>query len=147
MTQFKFRICVLLLAFSLALTVGSVIILRGTNGQEDPQNSESQSDVNQQSSEPIPSTQLPIQTTEPSTEETTEEQPSENAEATAVNKQMQIKEAVRIRAERSADSERLANAYAKELVKVIENYSDGWSKVEYNGVTGYCKTEYLEDAQ
>lgn len=82
-----------------------------------------------------------------STEETTEEQPSENAEATAVNKQMQFKEAVRIRAERSADSERLANAYAKELVKVIENYSDGWSKVEYNGVTGYCKTEYLEDAQ
>ena len=60
---------------------------------------------------------------------------------------MQFKEAVRIRAERSADSERLANAYAKELVKVIENYSDGWSKIEYNGVTGYCKTEFLEDAE
>ena len=66
---------------------------------------------------------------------------------TEVNKQMQFKEAVRIRAEHSADSERLANAYAKELVMVIENYSDGWSKVEYNGTTGYCKTEFLEEAQ
>ena len=81
------------------------------------------------------------------TTETEETQPSTDAEVTAVNKQMQFKEAVRIRAERSAESERIANGYAKELVKVIENYSDGWSKVEYNGKTGYCKTEFLEDAE
>ena len=80
-------------------------------------------------------------------EETTQEEQATTAEATAVNKRMQFKEAVRIRAERSADSERLASAYKSELVMVIENYSDGWSKVEYNGTTGYCKTEYLVDAQ
>ena len=79
--------------------------------------------------------------------ENTQEEQTTAAEATAVNKQMQFKEAVRIRADRSADSEKLANAYAKELVKVLENYSDGWSKVEYNGTTGYCRTEYLEEAQ
>lgn len=79
--------------------------------------------------------------------ETQTEEPAENAEATAVNKQMQFKEAVRIRAERSAESEKLANAYQLELVMVIENYSDGWSKVNYNGIVGYCKTEFLEEAQ
>lgn len=82
--------------------------------------------------------------TQPQEETTTE---NTTAEVTAVNKQMQFKEAVRIRAERSADSEKLANAYQLELVMVIENYSDGWSKVQYNGVTGYCKTEFLEEAQ
>ena len=87
----------------------------------------------------------PAQQTEPSTEQT--EAPAENAEVTPVNKQMQFKEAVRIRAERSAESERLASAYEKELVMVIENYSDGWSKVNYNDTVGYCKTEFLEEAQ
>lgn len=82
--------------------------------------------------------------TETQTEETTQ---NTTAEVTSVNRQMQFKEAVRIRAERSADSEKLANAYTKELVMVIENYSDGWSKVNYNDIVGYCKTEFLEEAQ
>ena len=82
MTQFKFRICVLLLAFSLALTIGSVIILRGPDRQEDPQNNDSQSDVNPQSSATVPYTQPPIQTTEPSTEATTEATTEPTTEAT-----------------------------------------------------------------
>ena len=83
---------------------------------------------------------------QPTEEPQTEEQPANNdASVTAVNKQMQFKESVRIRAERSTDSERLATGYTRELVNVIENYSDGWSKVNYNGVVGYCKTEFLED--
>ena len=74
---------------------------------------------------------------------------AENTEAAVieVNKRMQIKEAIRIRADRSADSERLANAYTNEFVDVIENYSDGWSKVDYNGTVGYCKTEFLKDPE
>lgn len=80
-------------------------------------------------------------------EETEQEETDSEESTTAVNKQMQFKEAVRIRAERSADSERLANGYKSELVMVIENYSDGWSKIEYNGITGYCKTEFLEEAK
>ena len=33
------------------------------------------------------------------------------------------------------------------LVKVIESYSNGWSKIDYNGLKGYCMTEYLEEAR
>lgn len=76
-----------------------------------------------------------------------EETSTEDATATAVNKQMQFKETVRIRADRSTESERLANGYTSELVTVLENYSDGWSKIDYNGTIGYCKTEFLEEAR
>ena len=76
-----------------------------------------------------------------------EETAQEESTATEVNKRMQFKETVRIRAERSTDSERIGTGYTSELVKVLENYSDGWSKIEYNGVTGYCKTEFLEEAR
>lgn len=89
---------------------------------------------------------VPTQEAETPEEPKQEEESSEES-VTAVNKQMQFKEAVRIRAERSTDSERLANGYKSELVKVIESYSDGWSKIEYNGITGYCKTEFLEEAK
>ena len=103
------------------------------------------------STEGVPMLPVETQTEEPAEEQPTEEpqteeQPANNdASVTAVNKQMQFKESVRIRAERSTDSERLATGYTRELVTVIENYSDGWSKVNYNGVVGYCKTEFLED--
>lgn len=67
------------------------------------------------------------------------------AEATAINKKMRLKSTVRIREERSADSDRIANGYQGEYVQAIESYSDGWCKVEYNGKTGYCQTQYLEE--
>lgn len=76
-----------------------------------------------------------------------EESAAENTEVTAVNKKMQFKDTVTVRADRSADSERLTTGYAMEFPTVIESYSDGWSKIEYNGVTGYCKTEFLQDPQ
>lgn len=70
---------------------------------------------------------------------------TEASDATALNKKMQLTDAVRIRADRSTDSEILKNAYKSEIVTAIESYSDGWSKVDYNGTVGYCKTEFLED--
>ena len=84
--------------------------------------------------------------TEASETTETEETTSENADVTAVNKTMKFKDTVRIRKERSTESDRLANGYVNDDVKVIENYSDGWSKIEYNGVSGYCKTEFLKEA-
>lgn len=84
---------------------------------------------------------------EPAEEDIQEEDTQEEASSTEVNKQMQFKETVRIRADRSTESERIANGYTSELVKVLENYSDGWSKIEYNGKVGYCKTEFLEEAR
>lgn len=82
-----------------------------------------------------------------STAQTSGEAGEEEASGETVNKQMQFKETVRIRADRSTDSERVATGYAKELVTVLESYSDGWSKIEYNGTTGYCMTEFLQEPQ
>ena len=94
---------------------------------------------------------VPMLSVEESQEEETETPAEETAQeestATEVNKRMQFKETVRIRADRSTDSERIGTGYTSELVKVLENYSDGWSKIEYNGAVGYCKTEFLEEAR
>ncbi len=91
--------------------------------------------------------------TEESEEDSTEEAAqgeetttTNESTATAVNKKMKLTDAVRIRKERSTDSDVLKTAYKNEIVKVLENYSDGWSKVDYNGTEGYCKTEYLAEA-
>ncbi len=88
------------------------------------------------------------ETTEAAEETTEEEEEEETEEATSeeVNKKMKLTDAVRIRKERSTDSDILKLAYKNEIVKVIENYSDGWSKVDYNGTVGYCKTNFLTDA-
>jgi len=86
----------------------------------------------------------PAEAEEPA-EETTST--NTNGEVTSVNKEMQFKETVRIRKERSTESERIGTGYENNLVKVIESYSDGWSKIDYNGTKGYCKTEYLEEAR
>ena len=92
-------------------------------------------------------TEEPAQNEESTQTEEPAEQENTEAAVTEVNKRMQIKEAIRIRADRSADSERLANAYTNEFVDVIEKYRDVWSKVDYNGTVGYCKTEFLKDPE
>ena len=83
------------------------------------------------------------------TEETEEaedaEETQEESSASQVNKKMQVTDTIRIRKERSTDSDVLKLIYKQSIVKVVENYSDGWSKIEYEGITGYCKTEYLAD--
>ena len=42
------------------------------------------------------------------------------------------------------NADRLGVAYAGENVKVVESYAEGWSKVEWNGQTGYVKTDLLK---
>ena len=65
-------------------------------------------------------------------------------EGTSRNRQTRVLESVNLRAEASSDSERLALLYPGETVTEVESYDNGWSKVEYNGQTGYLMTEYLE---
>ena len=79
--------------------------------------------------------------------EETQEPAAENAEATSVNKEMQFKDTVRIRKQPTTDSERIGTGYENNLVKVLESYNDGWSKIDYNGLVGYCMTQYLEEAR
>ena len=79
-------------------------------------------------------------------EEGEEEEPAqaEDPEVTPQNRQTHVTDTVNVRAERSTESARLALAYAGDTITQIESYGDGWSKVEYNGQTGYVMTEYIE---
>lgn len=56
---------------------------------------------------------------------------------------MEVNDSVRLRKEQSTDSDVLAMIYSGSTVNVIEQYSNGWAKVEYNGSTGYIKSEFL----
>lgn len=89
----------------------------------------------------------PEETAEAPEEETpaeAEETPAETGEATAQNRETRFTESVRLRAEPSTEAENLGTAYPGEHVIQIESYSDGWSKINYNGKECYCKTEFLE---
>jgi uncharacterized protein YgiM (DUF1202 family) len=35
-------------------------------------------------------------------------------------------------------------AYQGDVVKVIQSYAEGWTKVEWNGQTGYIKTDLIK---
>lgn len=64
--------------------------------------------------------------------------------ATAKTGKMKVNDSVRLRKSQSTDSDILATLYAGTIVNVKEQYANGWSKVEYNGTTGYIKSEFLE---
>lgn len=85
---------------------------------------------------------------EPSEEEEPEAdegEPQEEPEAgTAQNRETRTNDTVNIRKEPSTEAERLAVAYKGDAITQIESYDDGWSKVEFKGVSGYVKTEFLE---
>ena len=56
-----------------------------------------------------------------------------------------VKETTRVRASASTESDILAVAYQKNPIEVVNVQADGWSKVKYEGKTGYVKTEYLTE--
>ena len=72
MTRLKYKICVFLLAFSLLLTIGTVVVLRNPGDQDQPvSTSGSVSEPTQSSSEDLPVTEI-TETTHETTETTTE---------------------------------------------------------------------------
>lgn len=77
-------------------------------------------------------------------EEPAEAETEQPQEAGVVNRETRVTESVNVRKEASTESERLALAYQGDKITQIESYDDGWSKVEYKGMTGYVKTEFLE---
>lgn len=81
-------------------------------------------------------------TEEETTEETTEEETTVNT-STKTGK-MQVTETVRLRKSESTDSEVLTTIYKGSTVNVIEQYANGWAKVEYDSKTGYIKAEFLD---
>lgn len=51
---------------------------------------------------------------------------------------------INIREKASTSSDKLGVCYAGDKLEVINKQSDGWTKVKYNGKTGYVKSEFLE---
>ncbi len=76
--------------------------------------------------------------------EETADEAVDTGEATAENRTTRVTDTVNVRSEASTDSSRVAVAYQGESVTVVESYENGWSKIEYNGQTGYVMSEYLE---
>lgn len=84
---------------------------------------------------------------EPQENEEESEAPEEEAstgEAVAQNRETHVKDTVNVRSEPSTESARVALAYQGDAIMQIESYENGWSKVEYKGLSGYVMTEYLE---
>ncbi|MCR5418702.1 MAG: SH3 domain-containing protein [Lachnospiraceae bacterium] len=54
------------------------------------------------------------------------------------------KESVNVRKSASEDGEKLGVAYQGEHYKLLQAQADGWCKIEYNGQTGYVKSEFVE---
>lgn len=103
-------------------------------------------ETSEETGEPAEETEEPVEEPEvegPEVEGPETEQPSE--EGTAVNKETRFTESTNVRAQRTADSERLALGYQGESVTRVEDYDDGWSKIIFKGKEGYCRTSCLED--
>ena len=54
-----------------------------------------------------------------------------------------LTQSVNIRTAMSETADRVGLAYQGDVVTVIMSYAEGWSKVSWNGQTGYAKTEFL----
>ncbi|WP_024866997.1 SH3 domain-containing protein [Butyrivibrio sp. FCS014] len=54
-----------------------------------------------------------------------------------------VTQSVKLRKGQGTDTDSLGTIYAGSTVNVVEQYSNGWAKVEYNKNTGYIKSEFL----
>ena len=61
-------------------------------------------------------------------------------------KNIYLLDTVNVRASMSENSERIGVAYSGETVTVVENYAQGWTKVNWKGQVGYVKTDILAAA-
>lgn len=55
-----------------------------------------------------------------------------------------LKDSVNVRSGMSEDADRIGTAYSGEKVTVVMSYAEGWTKVKWNGETGYIKTSLLQ---
>ncbi len=55
-----------------------------------------------------------------------------------------VKENVRIRSSANTNAEKLGSAFKGDKLELIMKQADGWTKVKYDGKTGYVKSEFVE---
>ncbi len=63
---------------------------------------------------------------------------------TATQGKVTVKETVNVRKSANEASAKLGVAYQGDHFDLIMKQADGWSKINYNGQTGYVKSEFLE---
>lgn len=71
------------------------------------------------------------------------EQTTSSSGSITEGKTIELTSSVNIRSSMSESSERVGLAYAGETVTVVMSYSEGWTKVNWNGKTGYIRTDVL----
>ncbi len=83
-----------------------------------------------------------------STGDTTDDQ-TEPAQTSAIvipeGKEIVLIENVNVRKSMSQDAEKVGTAMMGEKIKVVMSYAEGWTKVEWNGKTGYILSELLQN--
>ncbi len=81
-------------------------------------------------------------TEESSTKETSTEEKGSKISDAKTGK-MVVEESIKLRKGQGADTDYITTIFAGETVNVIEQYDNGWAKVEFNKKTGYIKSQYL----
>lgn len=69
---------------------------------------------------------------------------SDSGDTSAAGETITISETCNIRASMSSDGEKVGTAYPGEQVTVVESYAEGWTKVTWNGKTGYIRSDLLK---
>lgn len=81
--------------------------------------------------------------TENTDDETADTESADTADSPSQGK-ITVKETVNVRKSANEASAKLGVAYQGDRFELIMKQADGWSKINYNGQTGYVKSEFLE---
>lgn len=97
------------------------------------------------------STEAPQDQSQDTTQNQGQDTPAQNTDTgtqdtagLAEGTEVLLSDTVNVRASMSADAEKVGTAFAGEKVTVVMSYAEGWTKVNWNGQTGYIKTEFLK---
>ena len=87
---------------------------------------------------------LPDTTADSNSDSSADNSDSTNAASIAEGTVIMLQNTTNIRSGLSEDSSKVGTAYAGEKVTVVMSYAEGWTKVKWNGETGYIKTSLLQ---
>ena len=87
---------------------------------------------------------LPDTTAENNSDSSSDNSDSTNSASIAEGTVIMLENTTNIRSGMSEDSSKVGTAYAGEKVTVVMSYAEGWTKVKWNGETGYIKTSLLQ---
>ncbi|NBH12631.1 SH3 domain-containing protein [Lachnospiraceae bacterium] len=95
-----------------------------------------------------PKQEEPEQTPEEPEEENSDNEGSEDGESSGINyvpegKVLTANNGYNVRASMSETAELVGTTAVGDSITVILSYAEGWTKVEWNGVTGYIRTDLL----